>query len=82
MIWCVLYWHKAETRLRLGSVEFHIPPRIGETIHAGWRQDEFAEAAGMENALDAMAWRIDDIRHNVGDGTVSVYVVPIATVTE
>jgi len=81
MIRCFLYWHKEETPWRLGSVEFHMLPRIGETIHAGWRRDEFAAAVGMENPIDATLWRVTDIRHNVGDDTVSVYVVPIATVT-
>lgn len=81
MIRCFLYWYKAETRMSLGPVAFQIPPRIGETICAGRYRDDFAAAAGMTNALDAMVWRITDIRHNVGDYTVSVYVVPIAEVT-
>ena len=79
---CFLYWYNQDTAMPLGSVEFHISPRIGETIIAGLRCDDWAAAVGMENPLDAMAWRITDIRHNVGDDTVSVYVVPIAKVTE
>lgn len=81
MLRCFLYWYNQDRAMRLGAVEFHVPPRIGEAITSGHRRDDWAAAVGMDNPADAREWRIDDIRHNVGDDTVSVYVVPIMQVT-
>jgi hypothetical protein len=78
IISCVVYWQHDIGVTRLASVDFVALPRIGEAVVAGILRDEIAAAAGMSNPLDAMVWRVTDIRHNIGDYSVSVYVVPVA----
>ena len=77
VISCLLYWQHDIGVTRLAMVPFVAVPRIGEHVAVGILRDKIAEAAQMD-PIDAMAWRVTDVRHNVGDGTISVYAVPVA----